>query len=260
MVLSISALAGCLSETAYTMPASALKKVSNPGMESFFIVPANNVIEPVPYDGWFVSSRFIRELAIVYDRAGAFNWLSPEYCSLIWINVAPPMMVHASKLVSYDLYTGDGTFKCPPIAGLDVTAGQGHSHQIPKGLSLGDSLLTNIAMRKSGEHTYVPAVVMFSDSDYSLAGINPETHRREPVPQQNFLFFKVHGEVRSYMWVPLQLSQGLRSLVQVYVPDGVDGWRKAARCWVTDGAYQAWLPKSKQHMPDAECDDETIWQ
>ncbi len=241
MVLSISALAGCLSETAYTIPASALKKVTGRGVEDFFMVPANNVIEPAPYNGWFVSSRFIRELAIVYDKAGAFNWFSPEYCSLIWINVTSPMMVHASKLVSHDFYTGDGTFKCPPIAGVDVTAGQGHSHQIPKGLSLADSLLTNIAMRKSGEHTYVPAVVLFSDGDYSLGGIDPETRRHGPVPQQNFLFIKVRGEVRSYMWVPLQLSEGLTSLVQVYVPDGVDGWRKAARCWVAD-------------------DDETIWQ
>lgn len=47
--LAMASLAGCVSKSAYTIPASTLKKVSIPGMESFFWVPANNVIEPVPW-------------------------------------------------------------------------------------------------------------------------------------------------------------------------------------------------------------------
>ena len=71
---------------------------------------------------------------------------------------------------------------------------------------------------------------------------------------------KVRGEVRSYMRVPLDPTPGLTSLVQVYVPDGADGWRKATRCQVSDADHEAWLRKSGQFMPDAKCDDETIWQ
>ena len=66
--VAIASLPGCTAKSEYILPASALEQVRPSGMGSFFLVPANNVIEPVLFEGWFVSSHFIRRLAAIYDR------------------------------------------------------------------------------------------------------------------------------------------------------------------------------------------------
>jgi hypothetical protein len=253
------ALGGCAAETRHTIPAAMLKRIDPVEVESFFLAPQNDVIEPVPFGGWFVSSRFILRLADLYDSVDAFSLFSPEYCSLIWIDAAAPRMVHASKLVQHDLRTGNSSVSCPALGGLDLTVGQSHSHQVPGGLSLDDTLLANVYKGKDGKYAHVQFVVMYSDGDNLLAGDNPETGERVAVPQQNFLFTKVKETVQVHMWVPLEPPPGLRSLVQVYMPDDGDGWRKVTRCWVTDAAYAS-RTKLKNSVPPAECDDGSIWQ
>lgn len=253
-------LTGCAAETKYTVPAATLKRIDQPGFESFFLAPEKDVIEPVPFGGWFVSSQFILRLADLYEKVGALGLLAPEYCSLIWVDAAAPRLVHASKLVQHDVRTGDQYLTCPALGGRDLTVGQSHSHQVAGGLSRDDTFLANV-FRKNGKYGHVQFVVLFSDGDQLLAGHNPETGQRESVPQQNFLFTKVREKVRVYMWVPLEPTPGLRSLVQVYVPDSGDGWRKATRCWVSERpSHPQQRRKAAQSVPEAECDDETIWQ